>query len=408
MSLINQMLQDLDSRRATHGVGVNLPNEVRPLPPSRSSRLPLWLGALVLLTAGGGGVWYFWPGITSALPGQSPLAAPAPVPASEPAPVMAAPPAVPEVASHTTPADTPAAVASLTDDQQDVPVALPPAPALPESPAPPVQAAPAVESAPVDTPAVAAHKEPLLKKSEHLGLPANKVEAEGQPPAAKGAEVSAPPLPAKLREVAPAGGKAESPPRIERTEAGAAQGDTAEGAYRQALLKANQGRAQDAIELLRGGLQRDAAHLPARQLLIGLLLEAGEMEAAMQALQAGLQVQPGQISWAMGLARLQVDRGALADAWQTLNHTLPAASGRADYQGFIAHVLLRLGRGQEAETHYQLAVRLAPGDGRWWLGLGLAQESTGQLNEARESFLHARQAGNLPPELQALVAQKLK
>ena len=77
----------------------------------------------------------------------------------------------------------------------------------------------------------------------------------------------------------------------------------------------------------------------------------------------------------MTLARLQVDRGDLAGAWQTLDFSLPAAGHSADYQGFTAHVLQRLGRFREAVVHYLNAARLAPGDGRWWLGLGLALEA---------------------------------
>ena len=44
MSLINQMLQDLDARRAAHGAGTRLPDAVRPLPPRKTSRLLLFLG----------------------------------------------------------------------------------------------------------------------------------------------------------------------------------------------------------------------------------------------------------------------------------------------------------------------------------------------------------------------------
>ena len=45
MSLINKMLQDLDAR----GVDNRLPNDVRPLPVPRRSRLPLIGGSLALL-----------------------------------------------------------------------------------------------------------------------------------------------------------------------------------------------------------------------------------------------------------------------------------------------------------------------------------------------------------------------
>jgi MSHA biogenesis protein MshN len=149
-------------------------------------------------------------------------------------------------------------------------------------------------------------------------------------------------------------------------------------------------------------------HVGARQLLVRLLLEAKRNEDAAQVLQDGLQGQPAQLGWAMTLARLQVDRGDLAGAWQTLDFSLPAAGHNADYQGFAAHVLQRLGRPREAVVHYLNAARLAPGDGRWWLGLGLALEAEGQTGEAREAFLRAKQSGNLSSALSALVEQRLR
>ena len=54
MSLINQMLQDLDARRAAHGVDTNLPNDVRPLPKPQASRFPLVLAGVLLTVLAGG------------------------------------------------------------------------------------------------------------------------------------------------------------------------------------------------------------------------------------------------------------------------------------------------------------------------------------------------------------------
>ena len=125
-------------------------------------------------------------------------------------------------------------------------------------------------------------------------------------------------------------------------------------------------------------------------------------------LRDGIAGQPAQLGWAMSLARLQVDRGELDGAWQTLDHTLPAAGNNPDYLGFAANVLQRLGRHGEAADQYRKATRIAPADGRWWLGLGWCLDAQGQAAEAREAFLHARQSGNLSPELLALIDQKLR
>ena len=71
MSLINQMLQDLEARRATQVPGLTLPSAVRPLPalrePRRSRQLLLAAAVLALAAVA---LWRFddvWPRLRSAL-----------------------------------------------------------------------------------------------------------------------------------------------------------------------------------------------------------------------------------------------------------------------------------------------------------------------------------------------------
>jgi MSHA biogenesis protein MshN len=59
-------------------------------------------------------------------------------------------------------------------------------------------------------------------------------------------------------------------------------------------------------------------------------------------------------------------------------------------------------------THYQRATRLAPNEGRWWLGLGLAQEADGRLAEAKESMRRAIATATLSVELSAVAEQHLR
>ena len=212
------------------------------------------------------------------------------------------------------------------------------------------------------------------------------------------------PSPAPSLEV-PRAGKG---PAIEKTDAAGTPRERAESDYRKAIAVVNQGRMVEAIDTLQGALRHDGAHVPARQLLIKLLFEARRADEAMQMLRDGLQILPTQSVWAMALARLQVDRGDLRGAAQTLERSLPSGAASADYQGFAGHVAYRLGRHREAVDHYQVATRLVPGDGRWWLGLGLAYDAEGRVNEAREALLRAKASGTLSAELLAVAEQKLR
>lgn len=373
MSLINRMLQDLDAR----GVDQPLPCDVRPLPPAPRSRRPVVLGSLALALLAGG-----------LLVDQL-----APWPAS-------VPPASP----------SPAAAVTTVAPPPDLATSAP----LP----PPVEPPKPVALAPVTAPARAEANQrsrtaPSIAPSTEKKPPVEKTaKASAVDGGESGAALRRPPeaLPRApaIDQAPPAAGKAAKEPTIARSDSAASPRARAEGEYRQAIEAVNQGRVAEAVDRLTRALHGDALHTGARQLLVKLLLEAKRVDEALSVLHEGLQAQPAQLGWAMTLARLQVDRGDLAGAWQTLEFSLPAAGHHADYLGFAAHVLQRLGRHREAIAQYQAAARLAPGDGRWWLGLGLAMESEGRVSESREAFLRAKQCGNLGSALSALVEQKLR
>lgn len=136
------------------------------------------------------------------------------------------------------------------------------------------------------------------------------------------------------------------------------------------------------------------------------LLGQGKRGEAETYFKQGLARLPAQTEAAMTLARLQVDRGDLGGAWETLQRSLPHAQQHAGYRAFCGTVLQRLNRSREAVEHYQAALRLNPGEGRWWVGLGIALEGAGQAGEAREAYQRGRASGNLPPEMAVFAEQK--
>lgn len=197
-------------------------------------------------------------------------------------------------------------------------------------------------------------------------------------------------------------------PSIEKTDVGGNPLERAEGEFRKAVGIINQGGIAEGISGLRNALRNDASHVPARQLLVKLLLDGRQSEDAMLVLQDGLQVLPTQSVWAMSLARMQVERGDVASAVKTLERSMAAGKSSADYQGFVGHLMFRQGKHQEAIAYYEVATRLAPGDGRWWLGLGLAHDAEGRVSEAREAFLKAKSCGTLTAQLTAVADQHLR
>ncbi len=354
MSLINRMLQDLDARAGQPGAAP-LPSDVRPVPaPARGwplNRVAIAAGVAALVTAAGFAGWRFF----------KPKATPAPVAVAVAVPVAA-------------PVLKPAApVAAVPVVAFEVPVAPRQDLAVP--------AAPVAEAAPDDAPA------PVAKPAAPVAAKAAIKPAS--PVAAK------PVRPAAAKPVAPAkGGREETPTQ------------RAENAYRRALASLEDGRVSEAIAGLQAALKVDPRHEPARQTLVGLLVEAKRLDEAMRQLQAGLALDPAQPAMTMLLARLQIERGG--SGIETLMRSLPHAAGNGDYHAFLAGALAREGRQREAAEHYQAALRTAPQNGVWWMGLGISLQAEKRNLEAAGAFQKALDSGTLSGELQGFVERKLK
>jgi MSHA biogenesis protein MshN len=110
----------------------------------------------------------------------------------------------------------------------------------------------------------------------------------------------------------------------------------------------------------------------------------------------------------MMLARLQVERGAVAEATETLEKALPYANSQAEYHAFLAALLQRQNRNEEAIAHYQTALQLAPNNGIWLMGYGISLQVLQRNADAKDAFKHALDTQTLSPDLQAFVQQKLK
>ncbi|MDE2440330.1 MAG: tetratricopeptide repeat protein [Betaproteobacteria bacterium] len=358
MSLINDMLRNIESKRPDDLARHSLQREIRSLPPEkrgagRAIRITLSLGVLVAL---GLAAWHF-----RMYESELPLI-PSPPP---PVPALAVPPllAVPSELAPVPPATTTQFDESLRMSSNLAVVPLPAAPVLGvPDPVPP------------QVGVVAPKNEPSLAVNQ-----------------------------ASTPLTAPSG-----PVKIEKSPVAATPRDRADAEFRKAESALVSGRSGEALDSMRAALKIDPSYVLVRQALLRQLLDMRRMDEAMMVLQEGVDLLPAQTGWAMSLARLQLEHGDLVAADRTLTHSQSYAEGNADYAGFQGHVKSRIGAHKQAVAHYQRAVRLAPNEGRWWLGLGLAQEADGRLPEARDALRRALAAGSLNADLSALAEQHLR
>ena len=397
MSLINQMLRDLDARHASDAGGV-LPQQVRPLAAAEQGAQPMqrqrqlaWIMLLVLGMLGLILGIKLWPMLAANSAHPAVSNAPASVKASGAGMVQpeAEADSAPGSASETETLESEllAALPSLLDVQRNTATAT--------------------------AAGAGAGANAGLRLDQTLTLSQMRQMSPASPSSAARLRSQPQPLPRVVKD-APAededaGANAPQPQpqvaaRIEKVD----RSEPGSDVLRAATTLYQQGRVKEAISRLQQGLQALPQQASLRQALLGIHLEQKQLAAALELLQQGLALSPGRVDWAMTAARIQVERGQLQAAWQTLQQHQASAGQNAEYQGFAAVLLQHLQQPHEAAAYYRAALRLKPREARWWYALGSVLEADGQTVQAREAYQRAQAIGGLPASMAQTLESKLK
>lgn len=177
--------------------------------------------------------------------------------------------------------------------------------------------------------------------------------------------------------------------------------------YQLAVNYIQQGRIAEAQDMLKSALETNPQFDDARLALIGLLVENNRRDEAIQYLKTGLELVPAKTAYAETLARLQLDAGQGQAALSTLQAYERYANNDASYQGLMALILQKQGLHAEAIKHYQQALSREAGQPSWLIGMGLSLQADGRLEEAKDVYQKAL-ASQLNPDMSQFVLQRLK
>jgi len=342
MSVVNQMLQELDRRRASAAERGSLPQHLLmlPLPMRTLTRRTLMLSAAVLasfLAVGGGFAWE-----QSRRAEPSATDAPLAPPASRSLPAQAT--VEPEAKSPAGEGGTQRDSIRAASTTQVEPVAPPPAVAL----------------------------EPRLKPATSLSIAAS----------VRGSSIAAmrpPPAPLKAK-APPVSANREAEPvadtQIEKKVRSPSARERADSEYRRANAALAQGGAAEALPMLQQALREDPSHVEARLALARLLAEAGDGQGAADVLHAGavsgagnaeyrglhaavlqrvqrnaeavaeyqaaLRLMPGNAVWWMGLGLSLESAGSRGDARQAYLQARSAGTLSAELAAFVDQRLRQL------------------------------------------------------------------
>lgn len=212
---------------------------------------------------------------------------------------------------------------------------------------------------------------------------------------------------ASLPPPLPAASKAQ----INKEERPLSPADQAEDLWRQGRRLQEQGQIHAAQSRYEQALRGDANHLRARQSLAVACLESGQRGKAEEVLREGVTRHPGESWFLRSLAQMQIQQGDYAHAAEVLKtglaHDKSGKSGEAADWALYASTLGKLGRTEASLQAYREALHRDPGQGAWWIGLGVAQEQTGHRAEAADAYARALH-NPLSGELKEFATQKVQ
>jgi MSHA biogenesis protein MshN len=178
-------------------------------------------------------------------------------------------------------------------------------------------------------------------------------------------------------------------------------------AFQDAVKLIGRGDESGAQRALEQALSFEPNHVRARETLSAMLLNTGRVSEAGDSLREGLRLQPTSTPLAKLYARVLVNQGDNAAAVVVLERAAPRVGDDPDYYALLAALYRGVGKHAQAAQVYQEILRLRPGVAAWWMGLALAQDAMGSSAESLEAYRRAQRAGGLRGEVLQYVQTRI-
>lgn len=163
----------------------------------------------------------------------------------------------------------------------------------------------------------------------------------------------------------------------------------AERRFQQAMSDLQGGRTQQGAQRLQEALLMAPDYHEARQQLAVYYFSYGFLTDALAVLEQGLEEFPGETGLVLVQARILERAGEPAMALNALRNVANELPANADLLILRGALASELEDYQVASETYQVLTSWRPREGRWWLGLALAQQQLQLTEQALQAFRRA-------------------
>jgi tetratricopeptide (TPR) repeat protein len=178
--------------------------------------------------------------------------------------------------------------------------------------------------------------------------------------------------------------------------------------YQVAINEISNGKRYKALQDLRSILQDVPSYVVARQALVIMLQRSGQLKEAMEEVNTGIMISPNNIGLLMLKAKILLNESNAKEALKVLQVISPPLSKNVEYYSLVANLYQRVGQYDMAAQFYEQLIKTDPANSIWWMGLAIAFESSNKLNLSLKAYQQAASTGSLSPSLQIFVMSKIK
>ncbi len=175
---------------------------------------------------------------------------------------------------------------------------------------------------------------------------------------------------------------------------------------KQAEQALSSNRLSQAEKLFEDVLLMIPEHKAARKQLAALWFGRQSYQSAINVLSQGIKLDPNDSEFRLMKARIYLNQGKTVEAVNTLK--VLSLVKDVEYQALLASNAQQISQHETAKIAYKLLSTLEPNAGRWWLGLAVAYDSNSEFEHAKDSYAQALEKIDLSENARQFVRQRLQ
>ncbi|GEM_PF-2485961 len=172
-----------------------------------------------------------------------------------------------------------------------------------------------------------------------------------------------------------------------------------------ALIKA--GLSTQAMEELTALVRELPDAHTSREMLVTLLLERKKYSEAAQLISAGLKRNPQNTSLIKLQARLLISGADHRQALELLKNNIGARSKDLEYLSLLAYLYQSESEHSSALELYAALAGIVPDEPRWWVGQGVSLEALGRADEALKVYMRAQRIPQTEGRLKTYIKDRI-